>query len=536
MQLSLNAEPMDVFEGSVVRQAEGGFRAHQVLLLEGELMDLSRREFHRTVLQKFSTQELDIHVVVASCFVDLFPPQLLATQVARLAPGALFYAPICFTGNMAFGQESGGGYTEMFHAPVINAYLRHLSEGNKSHFSIAKMKQGFENAGLKMLAPAPVDGDGTLSGKIEDADSIWHVTRSNHPSVYKSLLSFLGSAMPFLLEAGELRAAAWLSDWVRRCNWQGEDHSAAFPSSITARNIDVLAQLPSVDQQNDVAPAKLTFVSPFSVEIREPNANDPEMSFTADSLKVKTLATCISPGTELRLFENRFGSDEVLDEVFNPTEIFRYPRSYGYQLLGKVTHLGSNVPLSYLHREVFAFAPHQSSVIVPDWRSAVLLPPREEDDINYENYVFLATMETALSVVQDAEVKPGDSVCLFGQGLVGNLVAAVLGTMPVRVALVDPAQSRLECGAKVLDAVRRGGGVRGSAISPLLPPPSGVVPLQGEEFDVCIDLSGSSAALESALERARFGGRLVVGHRIHFWRELAMVLAGGGTASHFLSS
>lgn len=47
--------------------------------------------------------------------------------------------------------------------------------------------------------------------------------------------------------------------------------------------------------------------------------------------------------------------------------------------------------------------------------------------ITPENACFLPAVETALSLVQDAHVTLGEKVAVFGQGLIGLLVTAVLG-------------------------------------------------------------------------------------------------------------
>ncbi len=90
-----------------------------------------------------------------------------------------------------------------------------------------------------------------------------------------------------------------------------------------------------------------------------------------------------------------------------------YPLTYGYSLVGRVVACGSNVDdvESLMGRLVFTFSPHSSRVLVD--RDAIQLVP---DGISAEDAVFFPSIETALSLVHDANVRMGENVAVFGQG------------------------------------------------------------------------------------------------------------------------
>ena len=84
-------------------------------------------------------------------------------------------------------------------------------------------------------------------------------------------------------------------------------------------------------------------------------------------------------------------------------------------------------------REVFVLHPHQDRFVAPA-AMAVPLPP----GVPAGRAVLAANMETALNVVWDAGVAPGDRVAVIGAGVVGALVGWLCARLPgAEVTLVD---------------------------------------------------------------------------------------------------
>jgi threonine dehydrogenase-like Zn-dependent dehydrogenase len=141
---------------------------------------------------------------------------------------------------------------------------------------------------------------------------------------------------------------------------------------------------------------------------------------------------------------------------------------------------------------VFTFSPHSSHVIVG--RNALQLVP---DGIDAHDAIFMPSVETALSMVHDAHVRIGEKVAVFGQGLIGLLVTAILSSqaLPGTVTTLDGIPERLAASAAM-----------GSSEA-LLPTEAAVA----GPFDVSIEVSGNARALQSAIDNTRSGGRIIVG-------------------------
>jgi threonine dehydrogenase-like Zn-dependent dehydrogenase len=108
---------------------------------------------------------------------------------------------------------------------------------------------------------------------------------------------------------------------------------------------------------------------------------------------------------------------------------FPFPVKYGYAAVGDVIE----GPEALLGRTVFALHPHQDRFALPE-AMAVPLPP----ELPPARAVLAANMETALTVVWDAGVAPGDRVAVVGAGVVGALSAHLAAGVPgADVTLVD---------------------------------------------------------------------------------------------------
>jgi 2-desacetyl-2-hydroxyethyl bacteriochlorophyllide A dehydrogenase len=200
---------------------------------------------------------------------------------------------------------------------------------------------------------------------------------------------------------------------------------------------------------------------------------------------VRTLYSGISRGTESLIFEGRVPASEY-ERMRGPgmDGDFPFPVKYGYAAVG-VVEAG---PPDLLEREVFCLHPHQDFFIVPVERVTVLplsLPPRRA--------ILAANMETALNVVWDAAIQPGDRVAVFGAGVVGTLVAylssRIAGTDTV---LVDREPRRAALAASL--------GL--TFVSPNELDGTG-------EFDVIVNATASPQALEAAISLAGLESRIV---------------------------
>jgi threonine dehydrogenase-like Zn-dependent dehydrogenase len=194
--------------------------------------------------------------------------------------------------------------------------------------------------------------------------------------------------------------------------------------------------------------------------------------------------------------------DAALDVNFDSMADQRmaYPLAYGYSLVGRVTECGPEVQdgPSLLGKLVFVFAAHASQVIVD--RSALhVVPP----GINAMDAIFMPSVETALSIVHDAHVRLGEHVAVFGQGLIGLLVTALLGKHGM-YATASKARATLTTFDNFPDRLALSS-VMGSSQALF---PSDVQSV--ELFDIAIEVSGHPKALQSAIDYTRNGGRIVI--------------------------
>jgi len=141
-------------------------------------------------------------------------------------------------------------------------------------------------------------------------------------------------------------------------------------------------------------------------------------------VRVRALFSGISRGTESLVFHGRVPHSQY-GAMRGPHQAgdFPWPVKYGYMMVGA---LPDDTPVFCLH-------PHQDHMIVGVDDVCPLpvgLPPARA--------VLAANMETALNAVWDAAPGPGDRVSVVGGGVVGCLVARLLGRFPgVSVELVD---------------------------------------------------------------------------------------------------
>ncbi|WP_348758198.1 zinc-dependent alcohol dehydrogenase [Candidatus Methylocalor cossyra] len=222
------------------------------------------------------------------------------------------------------------------------------------------------------------------------------------------------------------------------------------------------------------------------------------------TLLVEAHCSAISPGTESLIFRGDLPEDWPLDSTLpSLAGTFRYPFKYGYALVGKVVEVGSEEDRDWLGRLVFAFHPHQDYAVI-DRRDCQPLPK----GMPAERALFLANMETALSLVLDAAPLAGERAMVFGQGVVGLLTTAVLAQFPLaELITADPVALRRE------RSMALGAGL---AIDPAKGRELAVLEEclfseEGDGLDLAIEVSGQVEALNQAIRLTGFDGRIVVG-------------------------
>lgn len=243
------------------------------------------------------------------------------------------------------------------------------------------------------------------------------------------------------------------------------------------------------------------FTAPYKVELVEEDIREPG----AGQVLVRTLYSGISTGTELTAYRGtnpyltrNWDSDRRLFTDNGAT--FDYPLTgWGYQEVGHVVRAGAGVTGVRPGDLVWGVWGHRSEAVVDASRLEGHVLPEHVDPLVG---VFARLGAIAFNAVLDAGPMLGTQVVVFGQG--------VLGLLTTRLAvLAGAAVIAVETLAQRRDLASQTGAVH------VLDPADGAVAEQvnrltgGQGADVCVEISGSYAALHEAIRASGQGGRVV---------------------------
>jgi threonine dehydrogenase-like Zn-dependent dehydrogenase len=170
---------------------------------------------------------------------------------------------------------------------------------------------------------------------------------------------------------------------------------------------------------------------------------------------------------------------------------WKYPLAYGYANVGRVVACGREVKGPSEGDLIYAYEPHQTYYVAPA-ESVIRLPHLANPALG----VLFANMNTAYNGVLDSDIRLGDTVVIFGQGLIGLLLTQyVRRTAARQVFTVDPVAGRrtmsLRLGAD--EAIDPAGLDVARHVRELT---------EGRGADVVIDVTGSYVALQEAIRTA----------------------------------
>jgi 2-desacetyl-2-hydroxyethyl bacteriochlorophyllide A dehydrogenase len=232
----------------------------------------------------------------------------------------------------------------------------------------------------------------------------------------------------------------------------------------------------------------LWFAGPRRVEIR-----DVDLPQLADGhVLVSTTFSGISAGTEMLAYRGQVDAEMPVDETIGALGgTFRYPFQYGYSCVGRVEESRCALAVGDL---VFAFHPHQDRFVL-DAGGVVALGDRDE-----RTSTLLPMVETALQITLDAGPVFGETVVVFGLGVVGLLTVAMLRRAGARVIAVEPQPWRRDVASTLAATAVDPGDVR-DALSD-----AG----RSDGVGLVIEASGNPAALPSALSLLAHEGTALV--------------------------
>lgn len=245
----------------------------------------------------------------------------------------------------------------------------------------------------------------------------------------------------------------------------------------------------------------LFFVAPYKICLADEDLGE----LGPNQCCVRTVLSGISAGTELLVYRGQWPEGISVDQTITKLAVdFTYPLKYGYASVGVVTEVGAHAPKDLVGARVFSFNPHESFFIA-DASNLMIIP----ESISNEDAVFLPNMETAVGLVMDGRPTIGETVVVFGLGVVGLLTTSLLAKFPLE---------SLVC----LDryAVRREKSLVAGATDSFDPTAPDAThrlnellhiqdPLGGA--DLVYEVSGNPSALDHAVCVCGFSSRIIVG-------------------------
>jgi threonine dehydrogenase-like Zn-dependent dehydrogenase len=246
----------------------------------------------------------------------------------------------------------------------------------------------------------------------------------------------------------------------------------------------------------------VVFPAPREVAVEHTEAGE----VGPQQVRLRTLYSGISAGTELTQYR---GTNPYLHKQWDSTQrLFRagtgdslaYPiRTLGYEEVGEVAEVGAEVADIAVGSLVFGTWGHRSAHVADaDYVRARLLPAGLEPILG----IFSHLGAIALNGVHDAQIRIGETVAVFGLGALGQIVAQLARASGARVIAVDLLDDRLalarELGAhETLHAGRE-------AVAETIKAQTG-----GRGADVCLEVTGATAALHEAIRAAAYSARVV---------------------------
>jgi 2-desacetyl-2-hydroxyethyl bacteriochlorophyllide A dehydrogenase len=233
-----------------------------------------------------------------------------------------------------------------------------------------------------------------------------------------------------------------------------------------------------------------------------------DRSLAAGEIRVRTIYSGISAGTEMTAFR---GSNPYLSKQWDPkSRLFLpseapsqpYPLSgWGYEEVGEVIEVGPEVASLRVGDIVYGTWGHRTHHILQEEYAGQRLKPDGLDPI-LAIYSHLGPI--ALNGILDANIHVGETVAVFGLGVVGQVIAQLAKLSGARVIGVDMIEKRLAL-AKEVGAIEHG-------FNPQEVSPAERIKhlTSGRGADVTIEVTGSARALHEAIRTAAYSARVVV--------------------------
>lgn len=246
---------------------------------------------------------------------------------------------------------------------------------------------------------------------------------------------------------------------------------------------------------------QLVFSAPYRVIIEA----YPDPPLSPSEVRVKTLFSGISAGTELTQYR---GSNPYLSKRFDPeSRLFfddrpalAYPlKGVGYEQMGEILEVGSAVSTVRVGQRIWGSWGHRSHAAIAESVAAPrVLSPSTDPRLG----IFARIGAIALGPVHDADIHLGETVAVFGLGMVGLIGLQLAKLSGAKVIAVDGIDRRLELAQSL--------GADGVVDFRRQNPAQAIKErTQNRGADVSLELSGSYTALQEAIRATAYNSRVV---------------------------
>jgi 2-desacetyl-2-hydroxyethyl bacteriochlorophyllide A dehydrogenase len=220
-----------------------------------------------------------------------------------------------------------------------------------------------------------------------------------------------------------------------------------------------------------------------------------------DQVRVKTLYSGISAGTEMTIYR---GSNPYAQKrwdaelkLFLPAsdDPRLYPAPVGYEEVGCVVEVGEGVEEVAVGDCIYGSWSHRTEAVLPGRVAAQNRFAAPEDP---RHGIFARIGAIALNGVLDAQINVGETVAVFGAGVVGLICIALARLSGARVYAVDINAARLERARLYADEVFS----EDAALQ--------IKNMTGRRgADVVIEATGSDVALNEAIRTVAYAGKVI---------------------------
>jgi 2-desacetyl-2-hydroxyethyl bacteriochlorophyllide A dehydrogenase len=253
--------------------------------------------------------------------------------------------------------------------------------------------------------------------------------------------------------------------------------------------------------------------------------DEPSPPLEPHQVRVRTLFSGISAGTELAFYRatnpylHKRWDPSVRLFVDDPTPHVDYPiTNWGYEEVGEVVEAGADTDIA-LGTRVFGTWGHRAEYLASGaYASDRRLAAQADPLLGIFSHIGAIALNGAL----DAAPRLGETVAVFGLGVVGQLVAQLMRLAGAHVIAVEPLAERRAIAERLGTRILLDPGAHSAAtlIKELT---------DGRGADVCVEASGSTRALHEAIRACAYSSRVVA---LGFYQGDAMGLFLGEEFHH----